>query len=100
MPTASSSKQNPTRQVRRIKRKVLDDFEAELGSESEEQARDRDDENFALDERVKRMKKRILKTRPKKDYDSDRELFSDDSNSNKKKKKREGNAQARKPKKA
>jgi hypothetical protein len=36
LPTASSSKQNPTRKIRRIKRKVLHDFEAELGSESEE----------------------------------------------------------------
>lgn len=102
LPTASSSKQNPARSIRRIKRKVLQDFEAELGSESEEQARDRDDENFALDERVQKMKKRILKTKPKKDYDSDNALFSDDSNSNprNKKKKREVNTQARKPRKA
>ena len=103
LPTASSSKQNPTRQIRRIKRKVLHDFEAELGSESEEQPRDREDESFAVDERLQKMKKRILKTKkPKNDQDSDKELFSDDSNSNprNKKKKREANTQARKPKKA
>lgn len=55
-----------------------------------------------MDERLQKMKKRILKTKPKKDYDSDKALFSDDSNSNprNKKKKREANTQARKPKKA